>query len=231
MAISDLCDPASMKNIKQINTVWFCCDHYNAKVSGKLGKTALIQKKLSVNVKPQLHRRSFLAEILETVFLIVAIYALVNLATARFVVEGASMQPNFSTGQFLIISRLEYLFSGPDYGDIVVFHYPNNIDDDYIKRVIGLPGDTVSIENAEVYLNGEKIQEPYINEVCMTSICEDNVWELAVGEFFVMGDNRNHSQDSRSFGPVAEEFIIGEALFRYWPPEDWGIVRQIRLHG
>lgn len=182
----------------------------------------------SLNTRPRLHTRGFVREILETAVLIVAIYSLVNLATARFIVEGPSMQPNFETGQFLIVSRAHYLFDSPDYGDIVVFHYPNRPEDDYIKRIIGLPGDTVAIQNRAVFVNGQQIDEPYILEACERN-CSDNEWALGGDEYFVMGDNRNHSSDSRSFGPVERKFIVGEALVRYWPPSAWGIVEKIRF--
>jgi signal peptidase I len=83
-----------------------------------------------------------------------------------------------------------------------------------------------------VYVNGEQLNEPYINEPCTRASCADRVWPtLAEDEYFVMGDNRNHSSDSRSFGPVKREFIVGEALLRYWPPADWGIVTRIRADG
>jgi signal peptidase I len=169
--------------------------------------------------------RQTLREIGETVVLIAIIYALVNLACARFVVEGPSMQPNFHTGQFLVVSRVNYLLSDPQRGEVVVFHYPNNPQEDYIKRVIGLPGDTVEIRDTLVYVNGVQLNEPYINEPCQAGSCRDNLWELGADEYFMMGDNRNHSSDSRSFGPVKRQYIVGEALIRYWPPQDWGIIQ------
>jgi signal peptidase I len=180
-----------------------------------------------ISARPRLHRRGFAREFIETILLIGAIYALVNLATARFIVEGPSMQPNFETGQFLIVSRLNYLFGGPAYGDIVVFHYPNNPENDYIKRVIGLPGDVIEIKDRQVYVNDVMLDEPYILEECRTNRCFDSEWELAANEYFVMGDNRNHSSDSRQFGPVERKFLVGEALVRYWPPQQWGIVERI----
>lgn len=164
-------------------------------------------------------------EIGETILLIVVIYTLVNLASARFIVDGPSMQPNFETGQFVLVSRVNYLVSEPQRGDVVVFKYPGNPQEDYIKRVIGTSGDTVEIRDTQVYVNGVQLDEPYINEPCLPSRCPDNVWELGADEFFVMGDNRNHSSDSRAFGPVKRDLIIGEALIRYWPPQDWGIIR------
>ena len=171
---------------------------------------------------------NFIREIVETVVLVGAIYALVNLATARFIVEGPSMQPNFATGQFILVSRLNYMLTQPERGDIVVFHYPRDPDEDYIKRVIGVPGDTVEIRNQQVYVNGVALDEPYINEPCSASSCRDEVFPtLGENQYFVMGDNRNHSQDSRAFGVVERQFIVGEALVRYWPPSDWGIVNRI----
>ena len=171
---------------------------------------------------------SLLREVVETVILVAAIYARVNLLTARFIVVGPSMQPNFFTGQFVIVSRLNYMLSNPTQGDVVVFHYPANPEEDYIKRVIGIPGDTIEIRDMQVYVNGVAIAEPYINEPCNRSSCPDRVYPtLGPDEYFVMGDNRNHSSDSRRFGAVNRRFIVGEALLRYWPPQDWGVVARI----
>jgi len=153
------------------------------------------------------------------------IYTLVNLASARFVVDGPSMQPNFATGQFVIVSRVNYLLTDPQRGDVVVFHYPGDPTQDYIKRVIGLPGDTVEIRDTFVYVNGKELNETYINEPCSVNTCRNSSWTLGSDQFFMMGDNRNHSSDSRFFGPVERHFIVGKALIRYWPPQDWGIIR------
>ncbi len=166
-------------------------------------------------------------EIIETLALIAVIYALVNLVSARFVVDGRSMEPNFETGQFLIVNRVNYMLGTPSRGDIVVFHYPRNVEQDYIKRVIGLPGETVELRNQQVYINGQLLEEPYINEPCEPSRCRDESWQLGADEYFVMGDNRNHSQDSRVFGPVNERFLVGEALLRYWPVEKIGLLTHL----
>jgi len=179
--------------------------------------------------RPRLYRWQTLWEIIQTVFMIVAVYALVELATPRFYVEGRSMQPNFYDGQRLIVSRVNYLFGNPGRGDIIVFQVPGKPESDppLIKRVIGLPGETVTIRDTLVYVNGVQLDEPYIKEPCDKYHCEDNSWELGPDEYFFMGDNRNNSNDSRRFGPVSHEYIIGEALIRYWPPSDWGIVAQV----
>jgi signal peptidase I len=164
---------------------------------------------------------------METAVLVLAIYSLVNLSSARYMVQGQSMFPNFDDDQVLYVSRLNYLLGQPERLDIVVFHYPNDPKEDYIKRVIGLPGDIVEIRDAHIYVNNTALNEPYINELCEPRRCADNRWDLAPDEYFVMGDNRNHSSDSRVFGPVKRDLIVGEVLVRYWPPQDWGIVTQI----
>ena len=178
--------------------------------------------------RPSLQYRTFgqtARELGETIVLIALIYTLVNLASARFVVDGPSMQPNFATGQFLVVSRVNYLLTDPQRGDVVVFHFPGDPSQDYIKRVIGLPGDTVEIRDTMIYVNGNILAEPYINEPCNVNICPNESWTLGQDQFFMMGDNRNHSSDSRAFGPVARHFIVGKALIRYWPPQDWGIIQ------
>ena len=182
-------------------------------------------------LRPKLSRWNALREIFDLIILIGAIYALVNLTTVRFIVQGSSMESNFSDGQFLIVSRINYLIGDPQRGDIVVFHFPGDTEQDYIKRVIGLPGDLVEMRDAQIHINGEPLDEPYINEPCnpQNASCRDNSWQLGSNEYFMMGDNRNHSRDSRAtaVGPVSREFIVGEVLIRYWPPPDWGIVSQI----
>lgn len=174
--------------------------------------------------QPRLRQgRSFAREMLETLLLIAAIYAFVNLATARFVVDGHSMLPNFTTDQFIIVSRLSYILGDPQRGDVVVFHYPNQPDRDFIKRVIGRPGDQVTILEGRVYINGELLEEPYIDDFCRGKSC-DGEWTIGPDEFFVLGDNRGASKDSQDFGPVERKYIVGRAFVRYWPPQDWGII-------
>ncbi len=179
--------------------------------------------------RPKLRRSHFVSEILKTVFMVIAVYALVELAAPRFYVEGRSMQPNFQDGQRLIVSRVNYLFGDPERGDIVVLKAPGQPDTNppLIKRVVGLPNETVTIQDTHIYINDVELNEPYINEPCDQFHCENNTWTLGPDEYFVMGDNRNHSNDSRRFGVVRHDLLIGEVLVRYWPPSDWGIVSQV----
>lgn len=165
--------------------------------------------------------------IAKRLLLFVAIYAFINLLSVRFVVDGSSMLPNFESGQFLIVSRLHYLLESPQIGDIVVFHFPGDTQQDYIKRVIAGPSDTVEIRDSTVYVNSTALTEPYIYEACISTRCRDNIWHLGEDEYFMMGDNRNRSSDSRNFGPVNRQFIVGEVVFRYFPLSDFGSVTRI----
>lgn len=187
--------------------------------------------------RPRLRRAGLLRETFDLLILIGAIYALVNLTTVRFIVQGPSMQPNFYEGDFLIVSRINYLFGEPEYGDIAVFHYPSGPEKDYIKRIIGLPGDTVEIRDTLVYVNNRLLEEPYINEPCRPDRCPDKQWVLEADEYFVMGDNRNQSSDSRSqdVGKVKRKYLVGEVIFRYWPAsppnQSWDFAKFIKNWG
>jgi signal peptidase I len=170
--------------------------------------------------RPRLRRRGPLLEVVQTAVFVVAMVALVNLSTARAVVDGPSMEPTLFTSQFLLISRLHYLFGDIQHGDVAVF-FPPNEDDRLIKRVIGVPGDTIEIRERLVYRNGDLLTEPYFVNTPCTSRCGDNTWTLGPNEYFFMGDNRNRSRDSRAFGPVPKSNIIGRAVVRYLPPQDF----------
>lgn len=169
-------------------------------------------------------KRSLLRELVETLLLIAAIYAFVNLATARFVVDGHSMLPNFTTDQFIIVSRLSYILGEPERGDVVVFHYPLQSDRDFIKRIIGLPGEKVTILGGRVYIDEHLLEEPYIENFCRGTRC-DGEWIVGPDQFFVLGDNRDASKDSQDFGPVDRKYIVGRAFVRYWPLADIGLIR------
>lgn len=159
-----------------------------------------------------------LRKFFEIILLTVVGYILINLTTARVVVSGVSMESTIYDGQLLLISRVHYaLGEEPQRGDIVVFYPAFDPTQDYIKRVIGLPEETVELRDGQVYINGQLWNEPYVNEACTVSICYNNIWQVGAGEYFMMGDNRNRSRDSRSFGTIPQAAIIGKAILRYWP--------------
>lgn len=184
--------------------------------------------------RPAVARFGFLRELIGMVFFGVGVFTLMQLAMPQSIVQGRSMQPTFVDGQRLLISRVNYMIADPQYGDIIVFNSPQPLaegEPPLIKRVIGRPGDVIEIIETEVYRNGERLDEPYINEPCWRSKCEDARWELGPNAYFMMGDNRNHSNDSREFGPVDRSLIVGEAIFRFWPFDDLGSIHQTRYVG
>ena len=138
----------------------------------------------------------------------------------------SSMEPNFHEGQRLLVNKAVYKFGDPKRGDVVIFHAPGNQDGDYIKRVIGLPGDTVEIEGRAVYVNGTRLVEPYIKDPPRYTLEEQ---EIPDGEYFVLGDNRNNSNDSHRGWLLPRENIIGKAWISTWPPEAWSIVPEYPL--
>ena len=163
-----------------------------------------------------------LIDILETLVLSVLLFVGINAISARIRVDGSSMEPTLHNNQFVIVSRLAYTLGSPDHGDVVVFHFPRDPQQEYIKRVIGLPGDQIRISNGTVYVNDYAIDEPYI----AAAPRYNGTWNVSENELFVLGDNRNNSSDSHSWGSVPMTNVIGEAVFIYWPPTDWGVITQ-----
>lgn len=164
----------------------------------------------------------FLFDILETLVLSILLFVGINAISARIRVDGSSMEPSLHSGQFVIVNRLSYKIGSPEIGDVVVFHFPRDPEQEYIKRVIGLPGDHVRVSDGKVYVNGQVLDEPYIAASPRYQVEKD----VAEDNLFVLGDNRNNSSDSHNWGTVPMENVIGEAIFIYWPPTDWGLISQ-----
>jgi signal peptidase I len=157
-------------------------------------------------------------EIIQLVLVVLLVRLAMDTLLPRYVVDGASMEPTLSTNERVIVDRLSLLLGGPARGDVVVLDSPRQ-DELLIKRVIGLPGETVTLRGGRVYIDGELLEEPYVQEFCTYPSC-DGTWELGPDEYFVLGDNRSHSLDSHTFGPVPHSAIKGIARLRYWPPDD-----------
>src|SRR5208337_3677505 len=138
-------------------------------------------------------------------------------------VEGTSMLPRLVDRDRLFINKFVYRFTAIERGDVVVFRYPRDPDKSYIKRVIALPGDRLRIEHGHVWLNGKPLSEPYVP---LEYRDNRSMAEIVVpsGSYFMMGDHRSISSDSRDFGPVERELIYGKAAFIYWPTRDLGVV-------
>ena len=146
-------------------------------------------------------------------------------------INGQSMFPTFYDKELLITNKIIYKLKEPKRGDIVIFKSPRNKEIDYIKRVIALPGDTVLLKNSTFYINDTKLEEPYLGPTVITSagafLKEDEPITVPDGMYFLCGDNRPHSSDSREFGPVPLTDFIGKALFRYWPANKFWVIPSI----
>jgi signal peptidase I len=165
--------------------------------------------------------RGFTRDILEISLISFILFLSINTLSARIRVESVSMEPTLYAGNFVVVNKLAYQFAEPSRGDVIVFRYPPNPEQDpYIKRVIGLPGDRVDVREEEVLINGIRIAEPYLESPTR----QGGDWIVPQDSLFVMGDNRNNSSDSRSWGVVPKENVIGKALVIYWPPEKWDLL-------
>ena len=184
-------------------------------------------------------------EVVETLVLTLLIYLVIhNFVAQPFEVQQSSMLPTIVHGEYILIDKLTPRFDGYHYGDVVVFDPPSGSGLEtqgipFIKRVIGLPGDTVSLENGRVFVTRPeaspvRIEEPYVvgdadggiaPTLCPREDCPQS-WIVGEGEVFVMGDNRPSSQDSRVFGPVDQELILGRAWLRYFPLERIGLIER-----
>ncbi|NOQ17797.1 MAG: signal peptidase I [Dehalococcoidales bacterium] len=159
--------------------------------------------------------RAYFRQILVVVLIAVGIFFLLQVTIQSFVVVGSSMMPSYEDGQRLLVNKVFYRFGEPEMGDVIVFHPPTSRRVDYIKRIIAGPGDTVEIEGGMVYVNDVAISEPYIRAHPSYTVSQKRVPE---NEYFVLGDNRNNSNDSHSGWTVEREDIIGKVWISIWPP-------------
>lgn len=171
----------------------------------------------------------FFLDFLETIVVSLAIFAVVYIFLFQpHQVDGQSMMPNFQNGEYILTDKISYRLHAPKRGDVVVFHSPQDERVDFIKRILGVPGDTLKLSKGYVYLNGTKLQENYLNDpgnvLSGRFLREGAEIEVPHGQYFVMGDNRNHSSDSREWGLVSMSQIVGRAFFRYWPVNAFGLV-------
>ena len=197
--------------------------------------------------------RGVVKELLETAIFILLVFLIVRGVVQNFKIEGSSMQPNLHTNQYILVNKIVYFhfdtnaplrllpgrgdlpprivypFHMPRRGEVVVFEYPRDQSKDYIKRVIGLPGETVYIHDGLVYINDKLLDEPYLEgaqTACRpeSDACSSGPVTVPAGAVFVMGDNRGNSSDSREWDALPLDRIIGKAWLSYWPRDDWGVI-------
>ena len=175
--------------------------------------------------------KSIVIELLGWIVYIIIIiglaYLIITFVGQRTQVSGSSMETTLSDGDQLIVDKISYRFRDPKRYDIVVFPYQYEENTYYIKRIIGLPGETVQIIDGYVYINGELLDEHYGNEVMADPGIASEPVQLGDDEYFVLGDNRNNSQDSRSsnVGVIHRDDLLGRAWIRIWPLADFGVIR------
>jgi signal peptidase I len=176
----------------------------------------------------QPRQKSFVRDTLEIIFLALVLYVVIQYAVQTVHVLGSSMYPTLHDNDLLVASKISYKLHNPQRGDIIVFKPPDEASRDFIKRIIALPGERLRIVNSVVYVNGQVLREPYLPE----KWTYNNNWPatgqeqiIPPDEYFVMGDNRNHSSDSRTFGPIALDAILGKAEVRIWPLNTTGFLQ------
>lgn len=172
---------------------------------------------------------AFFLDFVETVVMALAVFVIIYLFLFQpHQVKGSSMYPNFHNGEYILTDKISYKLGNPQKGDVIIFKAPKNEEYDYIKRIIGLPGDTIEVLNSKIYLNQQLLDEPFLPSDYITSggtfLRPGLTVTVPPDEFFVMGDNRSHSSDSREWGFVPKENIVGKAWIRYWPPARMGLV-------
>jgi len=185
------------------------------------------QPAVAANQPPASTGSSFLRELAEVVLLAVILYIGISFAVQTVHVEGLSMFATLDDNDYLIANKIDYRLHAPQRGDIIILRPPNNNSTDFIKRVIALPGERLLIRDGFVYINGHRLIEPYVPEAWVVfnnwpTTGSPNGAVIPPNQYFVMGDNRNKSQDSRYFGPIGRDRIDGRAWFRIWPLNNFG---------
>ena len=166
-------------------------------------------------------KKSSLREMIEVIVTaLVLAFLIKTFIVGNFWIPSESMVPTIEVNDKVIVTNFSYWFEEPERGDVIVFKYPLDTKKDYIKRCIGLPGETIEFRDSKLYVNGQLVAEPYLPEGL---VFEDyGPIEVPEGQYFMCGDNRNHSSDSRVWGFVEKRLIIGKAQVIYWPFDRWG---------
>jgi len=165
--------------------------------------------------------KSNIRQIVVTILIVVVIFLGMHFSLQSYTVSGTSMEPSFVNGEWLLVDKLSYHFKSPGRGDVVILYPPQDSSEPYIKRIIGLPGEQIEIREGKIFIDGKELDE--VPDLPPIQYSYKYSSEIPEGYYFVLGDNRPVSGDSRYFGPVPGENIIGKVWIRYWPPSEWGL--------
>ncbi len=179
---------------------------------------------------------SFFLDVIETIVIALSIFLIIYLfVSSPHQVNGQSMVPNFQSGEYVLSDKVSYRFRNPVRGEVIVFHAPEAANCpqgtgcDFIKRVMGLPGETITVHDGHIYVNDRPVDEPYLPKEFVTlpgDATKGKSVTLGDDEFFVCGDNRPYSSDSRAWGPIKKSDIVGRAFVRYWPLNVAGFIKK-----
>lgn len=174
---------------------------------------------------------AFFFDLIETVVMALAVFVIFYLFLFQpHQVKGSSMYPTFYDGEYILTDKFSYRLREPKRGEVIIFRAPGHEEYDYIKRIIGMPGDTIKIENNKVIINNQILDEVYLPSDYYTSagsfLRSGQSVTVPEGQFFALGDNRAHSSDSREWGFVPRQNLVGRAWFRYWPPKRVGLIKE-----
>ena len=182
---------------------------------------------------------SFILDFIQSIVLALAVFVLLYLFVAQpNEVKGSSMVPNFVDKEFLLTEKLSYQFGDPKRGDVIIFKAPPSEpcaseECEYIKRIIGIPGDKVMVKDGQVYLNGQLLNQSFLSDGVLTNegqYADEGIEKtLLDDQYLCFGDNRQHSRDGREFGPIKKELIVGKAFFKYWPLSAVGFIPTVRF--
>lgn len=175
---------------------------------------------------------SHIIDFIQTFVIFGAIFALIYLFAAQpHRVSGNSMLPTFYDGDYILTDKISYRLGEPKRGDVIVLQNPRNESEDFIKRIIALPNDSIMIQSGQVYINNIPLQETYLPAQTVTQggnfLNEGETLKIPTDQYFVIGDNRNHSSDSREWGPVTKKEIVGKTFFRYFPLQRFGLFKPL----
>jgi signal peptidase I len=173
-----------------------------------------------------LYMAKYIRDIIITIIVALVIFFVLQATVGSYKVYGPSMLPGIKNGYYIMVNKVEYYFQSPERGDIIVFHSPNIAGTDLIKRIIGLPGDTVEVKNGKVYINNTPLAEPYVAESPNYKYSPEQV---PPDQYFVLGDNRNNSTDSHTGWFLPRKNIVGKAWITYWPPPSWMLIKHYPL--